>query len=320
MTDIKTVLVLGAGVMGKGIAQHLACQGLKVKVFSRTEKTLTKCSGQIRESLNALVAQGRMNEDRKDRVLSRLSSTMDISAAAPVHDLVIETISEDLDLKKTVFAQLDDVCPAETILATNTSSFDIDAIANAATRHPDRVVGMHWFHPPPITPGIEIIGGAMTSPETINRIIDFSRAIGKIPTRCANAPGFVANRIQMAMAAEALKIVAEGLATPQEVDEVVRSSFGFRLGAFGPFEIIDMAGTDTYLSIMRYMHKKLGWDIRQVEKLLTSLVDQNKLGLKNGAGFYEYDEDREKQILEWRDSFLSRRLDVFEAEVQERNG
>ncbi len=319
MEKITSVLVLGAGVMGKGIAQHTASHGLNATVYSRTKATLAKCRTQISESLADLEARGRISRSEGDLTLSRLTYTTDMEPAARRCGLVIETVSENLDLKQRLFKRLDAICPAETILASNTSSFDIDALADAAERRPERVLGMHWFHPPHITPGIEIIASAKTAPEMVDALCGLCRDMGKTPTRCANTPGFVANRIQMAMAAEALAITAQGLAAPEEVDAIVRSTFGFRLGAFGPFEIMDMAGLDTYLAIMEYMREKLGWDNPEAEKLLASRVKEGRLGLKSGAGFYDYDNEAEKRLLSWRDAFLARRLDVFNAENNERD-
>ncbi len=318
MKEIQSVLVLGAGVMGKGIAQHIAAKGFPVTVYSRTAATLDKCRALIGDSLANLEAQDRATPEDNVLLLGRISYTTEMESNAPRHDLVIETISENYDLKRNVFHRLDALCPPETILVTNTSSFDINDLADVAEKSPERVMGMHWFHPPNITPGIEVIPTSRTSPAVVETIFSFCRALDKLPTRCASAPGFVANRIQMAMAAEALKIVAEDLATPEEVDAIVRSTFGFRLGAFGPFEILDMAGTDTYLSIMRYMREKLGWNNPEVERILSEKVEQGCLGLKNGKGFYEYDAETEKRILTWRDNFLARRLEVFEEENRER--
>ncbi|WP_338669413.1 3-hydroxyacyl-CoA dehydrogenase family protein [Pseudodesulfovibrio methanolicus] len=319
MSEISTVLVLGAGVMGRAIAQHLACAGIETTVFSRTRRTLDTCRGQIRDSLTTLAGQGLASEADNAAALSRITYVTDMAEPAGKVDLVIETVSENLPLKQKIFRELDGLCPAGTILATNTSSFDINEIASAAVNGPERVLGMHWFHPPNITPGIELIPGAATAPGVLEVLEAFCRAVGKVPTRCANAPGFVANRIQMAMVAEALKIVAEKLATPEEVDRIIRSTIGFRLGAFGPFEIADMAGTDTYLAIMHYMREKLGWDNGQAIALLTTYTDRGRFGLKAGAGFYDYDEASAARVLKLRDEFLSRRLALFNEENSERN-
>ena len=319
MSNINTVLVLGAGVMGRGIAQHLACSDIKTIVYSRTQATLDKCRSQIEDSLASRAAQGYTTKTDNDGVHERISYVTDMAAHAPGADLVIETLSEKLNLKRRVFKELDALCPPETILATNTSSFDIDDIAEAAEKHPERVLGMHWFHPPDITPGIEMISGMETSPEIFKEVENFCLTIGKKPTRCANVPGFVANRIQMAMAAEAINIVSQGLASPREVDAIIRSTIGFRLGAFGPFEIADMAGADTYLAIMQYMREKYGWRNEEAISFLTSQVEKGRLGLKAGKGFYYYDEQAVERTLRQRDSFLLRRLNVFNLENCERD-
>ena len=305
--------------MGRGIAQHLACSDIETIVFSRTEATLATCRSQIGDSLDARAAQGFTTKADNDRALARITFVTDMAPHAAQADLIIETLSEKLELKQRIFAELDGLCPADTVLASNTSSFDIDDIASAATLHPDRVVGMHWFHPPDITPGIEVIGGTKTTPETLKGLEEFCLTIGKEPTRCANMPGFVANRIQMAMAAEALKIVAQGLASPAEVDAIIRSTIGFRLGAFGPFEIADMAGADTYLAIMHYMREKYGWQNDDAIALLTSQIEKGRMGLKTGAGFYDYDERAVSRTLRLRDEFLLRRLSLFNTENCERD-
>jgi 3-hydroxybutyryl-CoA dehydrogenase len=199
------------------------------------------------------------------------------------------------------------------ILATNTSSYDINELANV-TRNPQRVLGTHWFHPPPITPAVEIIPADATSRETIDQAIALMERIGKFPTLCKSAPGFVANRIQFAMAAEALAIVEEGLASPEEVDRIVKSSFGFRLSAFGPFEIADQAGLDTYRAIFEYLYNKLGREQFKPPRILSDLIDQGRLGLKSEKGFYDHEDGAAEALKRKRDSRLYARLKIFRDE------
>ena len=154
--------------------------------------------------------------------------------------------------------------------------------------NPERIIGTHWFHPPQITPCVEVIPSNQADPANIDLVLEFLTGLGKVPTICKSAPGFVANRIQMALAAESIALVEEGLATPAEVDSIVKNSFGFRLGAYGPFEIMDQAGADTYLGVYRYLEEKLDKPYFKPPKLLEKQVKAGKLGLKSAGGFYDY--------------------------------
>jgi 3-hydroxybutyryl-CoA dehydrogenase len=313
MEDIQKVLVVGAGVMGHGIAQVFAVNSLDVTLVDQTDDMLQQAHGWIEENLQYLVELGGIDAAQVGKTLDRIRLTADLEAAAQGVDYVLEAVSENLELKKAVFRELDVAAPSKTILATNTSSFDINEFSSV-TKHPERVIGTHWFHPPPITPCIEIIPAKTTSRETVERAIAFMKHIGKFPTTCCNAPGFVANRIQFAMAAEALAIVEEGLATPQEVDRIVKSSFGFRLSAYGPFEIADQAGLDTYQAIFQYLYDKLNRRQFKPSRLIGELIDQGRLGLKNQKGFYAYGGDAAQTIKRSRDRKLFERLRLFQNE------
>lgn len=170
---------------------------------------------------------------------------------------MLEAVSENFQLKRAVWENLEQYATSKAILASNTSSYDIDELAEGVP-NPERIIRTHWFHTPQITPCIEVIPSTDANQENIGFVMEFLTSMGKMPTICRSAPGFVANRIQMAMAAEAIALVEEGFATTVAIDRVVKNSFGFRLGAYGPFEIIDQAGADTYLSIYKYLYEKLG--------------------------------------------------------------
>lgn len=256
MKEIKEVLVVGAGTMGHGFAQVFAANNLSVWLVDENEELLQRAKGWITDNLNYMVELGEIKKDKVQPTLSRVQYSVDLVKTVRTADYVLEAVNENLDLKKRIFQQLGQWTQPHVVLATNTSSFDIHEFS-AVTAHPERVIGTHWFHPPQITPGVEIIPSSATSQETIEVATHLMRRIGKVPTRCMSAPGFVANRIQMAMAAEALAIVEEGLATPEEVDQIVRTSFGFRLSAYGPFQICDQAGADTYYAIYEYLYGKL---------------------------------------------------------------
>jgi 3-hydroxybutyryl-CoA dehydrogenase len=262
-----------------------------------------------------MVEMNRLRPREAEKALGRISTTTDLDGSAERADYVLEAISENLELKKRIFKQLGTAAGPDVILSTNTSSYDINELA-AVTRYPERVLGTHWFHPPSITPAVEIIPADATNRQTIDTAIAFMERIGKFPTMCKSAPGFVANRIQFAMAAEALAIVEEGLASPEEVDRIVKSSFGFRLNAFGPFEIIDQAGLDTYRAIFEYLYDKLGREQFKPPHILIELIEQGRLGLKNERGFYEHEDGAADALKRKRDRRLSARLDIFRNENQ----
>ena len=313
MKEIKTVLVVGAGVMGHGFAQIFALNGLDVLLMDQSRELLDRARTWIRENLEFMVELDLIQSPEIEAALNRISFTSDLEGSAGKADYVLEAITEDLELKKSLFKQLGTTAGPDVILATNTSSYDINELANV-TQNPQRVLGTHWFHPPPITPAVEIIPADATSRETIDQAVALMERIGKFPTLCKSAPGFVANRIQFAMAAEALAIVEEGLASPEEVDRIVKSSFGFRLSAFGPFEITDQAGLDTYRAIFEYLYNKLGREQFKPPRILSDLIDQGRLGLKSEKGFYNHEDGAAEALKRKRDSRLYARLKIFRNE------
>jgi 3-hydroxybutyryl-CoA dehydrogenase len=183
--------------------------------------------------------------------------------------------------------------------------------------NPERIIGTHWFHPPQITPCVEVIPSQHASQLNIDLVMGFLTGLGKAPTLCQSAPGFVANRIQFAMAAEAIALVEEGLATPTEVDRIVKSSFGFRLGAYGPFEIMDQAGADTYLGVFEYLYDKLGKTCFQTPRLLEEQVKAGKLGLKTSGGFYDYGPGAANAMRRDRDRKFYARLELVRREWEQ---
>jgi len=313
MKEIRDVLVVGAGVMGHGFAQVFALNDLAVFLVDKDEALLDRARAWIRENLEFMVQLDLIQPQRIEDVLSHINFTTDLEGSAKKTDYILEAITEDLELKKKLFKRLGTIAGSDVILATNTSSYDINELS-AVTRNPERVLGTHWFHPPPITPAVEIIPADLTSQETIDHAVAFMERIGKFPTLCKSAPGFVANRIQLAMAAEALAMVEEGLASPEEVDRIVKSSFGFRLSAFGPFEIIDQAGLDTYRAVFQYLYDKLGRDQFRPPQILNDLIDQGRLGLKSEKGFYDHEDGAAEALKQKRDSRLYARLNIFRKE------
>jgi 3-hydroxybutyryl-CoA dehydrogenase len=238
-----------------------------------------------------------------ERAAAAVQAVGDITAAVENVDLVFEAVPEQLDLKRDILAAISAAAPPEAVIATNTSSLPVDELA-ASVVHPGRFLGMHWFNPPEWTPGIEIIRGAATDPDVVTRVLAFLRAIGKHPIVVGSGPGFIANRLQFALFREALACVEDGLASPEEVDEVVRSCFGFRLPFFGPFQIADMAGLDVYANVFETLERGLG-DRFRVPPALRALVEQGRLGVKSGAGFSSYTPEAREHLLLTRDRYYA---------------
>jgi len=282
---VGSAAIIGVGTMGLGVAESFAAACIQVRICDATPELAQEAHEQLVERARGHAEAGLLAEEVVDRVAA-VEVADDIPAAVHEVDLVFEAVPEQLDLKKDVLATSDAAAPQDAVIASNTSSLQIGELATSVN-NPERFLGMHWFNPPEWTPGIEVIPTAATDPEILERVVEFLRSIGKRPAVVASGPGFVANRIQFALFREALACVEEGLASPEEVDEVVRSCFGFRLPFFGPFQIADMAGLDVYVSIFETLEKGLGERFETPDRL-RELVDQERTGAKSGAGFLTY--------------------------------
>ena len=310
---LQSAAIIGAGTMGLGVAECFALAGLEVVIVDETPAASQEALGRLSQRARGHVEAGLLPE-AAIAAASRVRAAADIKSAVASADLVFEAAPERIEIKRDVLAACDAHAPASAIIATNTSSLPIDDLA-AFVERKERFLGMHFFNPPEWTPAVELIPSAQTDPEIVGRAREFLLAIGKKPATVASGPGFVANRIQFALFREALACVEDGLATPQEVDEVVRSSFGFRLPFYGPFQIADMAGLDVYASILDVLSEGLGADWEAPESL-RDIVAEGRLGTKALAGFYEYSEDERAALLIERDrryAALSRLLDEFPA-------
>lgn len=314
--SIDTVLVVGAGIMGHGFAQFFAMNNIQVYLADQTVEFLERAKGWIEDNLRFMIELGELKAPEMVTTLSRIDFTTDLTGNLPKADYVLEAVSEDFELKRSVWKIIGQNAAPGAILASNTSSYDINELAKGVS-NPERIIGTHWFHPPQITPCVEVIPSKHTAQSNIDLIMEFLTGLGKVPTVCKSAPGFVANRIQMAMAAEAIALVEEGLATPAEVDSIVKSSFGFRLGAYGPFEIMDQAGADTYLGVYRYLEQKLGKVCFKPPKLLEKQVNSGKLGLKSSSGFYEYGPGAADTMRRDRDRKFYARLKLIRSEWEQ---
>lgn len=277
------ISVIGTGTMGAGVVQAFAQAGMPVLMKSRSQASLDKAVAKITKGLARLVEKGKMEQAAMDAVLANISCTTEYKDLADC-DLIIEAASEDMEMKKTVFAELDQLCKAETIFATNTSSLSITEIA-AATQRPAQFIGMHFFNPAPVMKLIEVIKGQKTSDEVCNQIVDLANQMGKVPVMVNEAPGFVVNRILIPMVNEACGILADGVAKAEDIDNAMK------LGAnhpMGPLALGDLIGLDVCLAIMEVLHSEYGDDKYRPHPLLRKMVRAGLLGRKSGEGFYKY--------------------------------
>ena len=280
---MEKIFVLGAGTMGAGIVQAFAQKGYEVIVRDIKQEFVDRGLPGINKNLSKLVTKGKITEEVKEEVLSRITGTTDMNLAADC-DLVVEAAVENMDIKKQIFAELDTICKKEAILASNTSSLSITEVA-AATKRPDKVIGMHFFNPAPVMKLVEVIRGMATSQETFDKVKELSESIGKTSVEVAEAPGFVVNRILIPMINEAAEILSEGIASAEDIDT------SMKLGAnhpMGPLALGDLIGLDVCLAIMDVLYKETGDSKYRGSTLLRKYVRAGWLGRKSGRGFHQY--------------------------------
>ena len=292
----RTAAILGAGTMGLGVAECFAAAGMTVRLTDATPELAREAKEKLVLRARGHAEAGLLPEEAAGRA-EGVEVAEDTAEAVAGVDLVFEAVPESVGLKEEVLGVCSAGASPEAVIVSNTSSLPMDDLARFV-EGPGRFCGMHWFNPPEWTPGVEVIPAATTDTETVERLVGFLRSIGKRPTVVGSGPGFVANRIQNALFLEAVRCVEDGLASPEEVDEVVRSCFGFRLPFFGPFAIADMAGLDVYASVLKVLEEGLGERFEPPQMLL-DLVEEGRTGTKTGAGFLDYtDEERGRLLLE----------------------
>lgn len=284
MADIRTVLVVGAGTMGNGIAHVAAQYGYQVTLVDIDQRQLERALETIRTNLERQAKKGAIAGSDIDPILGRITPITDLASAAATADIAIEAASEALDIKQRIFEQLDASAPEHCILASNTSSISITTIA-AKTRRPDRVIGMHFFNPVPVMKLCEIVRGQATSDETYATTYALAQNLGKTPVTVQDYPGFVSNRILMPMINEAVYCLMEGVASAEDIDTVMKLGMNHPMG---PLQLADFIGLDVCLAIMEVLHDGLGDDKYRPCPLLRRMVAAGYLGRKTGRGFYSY--------------------------------
>ena len=281
--DVKRIGVVGAGTMGRGIAQVCAEKGFAVVMSDVSEDVVAAGVAGIEKRLARAVAKGRANEEEKAAVLSRIESATDPEAMAAA-DLCVEAATEDPDLKLALFRTLESVCRADAILASNTSSISLTRIAGACAR-PERVIGMHFFNPVPVMRLVELIRALQTSDETFESARSLAGRLGKTPVAVADSPGFVVNRMLVPMINEAAGVLAEGHASAEDIDLAMKLGLNHPIG---PLALADLIGVDVCLYVMDVLYREFSDSKYRACPLLRKMVDAGRLGRKSGRGFYEY--------------------------------
>ena len=283
--EIRKICVLGAGTMGHGIAQVCAQTGYQVNLQDVKDEFVESGINKIQKFLSVGVERKKMTQDEADSILNRIKGTTSLKEAADDVDLVIEAIIENIKVKNDVFKELDQICPANAIFASNTSAQSITEMA-MITKRPDKFIGMHWFNPPQLMKGVEVIVSDKTSQETLDTMMDLCRKMGKEPGICKDSPGFIVNRLIHIWYNESLNMFDEGVANPKDIDTALKTAYNFRMG---PFELRDMVGLDVGLAAGETQYQELKREQFKPPRCLVMKVKAGDLGRKTGRGFYEYE-------------------------------
>ncbi len=285
---INKIAVLGAGAMGHGIAQVCAQSGYQVNLRDIKDEFVETGINKIRKFLSGNVERQRITQAEADTALGRIGGMTDLKEAVKDVDLVIEAIVEDIDIKKELYKEIDQICRPDTIFASNTSAQSITEMA-MVTRRPEKFIGMHWFNPAQLMRGVEVITHDKTSKETLDTVVDLCKKLGKEPGICKDSPGFMVNRLLQIWFNESLNMYDEGIAEPQDIDTALKTAYSFRMG---PFELRDMVGMDIGIASTTTHYRELMRDQFRPPRCLIMKVKAGDLGRKTGKGFYEYKSEK----------------------------
>jgi len=283
--NVRRVAVLGAGTMGRGIAHVAAQAGCEVVLRDVDDASVRRGLDGIRQALDVGVQKGKVSAEEREATLARITTVTDAKQAAREADLVIEAVPEDLDLKQRVLKEVESVAPPTALLASNTSSLSITAIAYGL-RRPERLVGMHFFNPPHLLKLVEVVRGDRTSQDATDAAVALARRMGKEPIVVRDTPGFASSRLGLALGLEAMRMFEAGVASAEDIDKAMELGYNHPMG---PLKLTDLVGLDVRLAIAEHLHKSLASDVFRPPEVLRRLVRVGKLGRKSGEGFYRYD-------------------------------
>jgi 3-hydroxybutyryl-CoA dehydrogenase len=280
---IKKICVVGSGTMGNGIAQVSAQAGYETTMVDIKQEFVDRGMNAIKVSLGKFVQKERIKQEDMDNALARLHTSVDLKSAAKEADYVIEAVFERAEIKLPIFGQLEEVCPKETILASNTSGIPVSLLASA-TKRPDKVIGVHFMNPVPMMKGVEIVKTLLTSEETLKVSLDFVKSLDKETVVVKDSPGFVTNRIITLVINEAAKLLEENLASIEDIDKIERLSHNWPMG---PFELADLVGIDVLVDLLEGVYQQTGWERYKPAPILKRMVELGYTGRKAGKGFYQ---------------------------------
>ncbi len=307
LPQIKNISVIGAGIMGHGIAQTYALGGYDVLLNDIRDDILEKAIQQIHFNVDTFIEFGITSLEMAKEALRKIKTTTDLKTAVKEADVIVEALPEIMHLKKQFFNDLNRYCPSHSIIASNTSGLSLTEMVSEFRRK-EQVVIAHWWNPPHIIPVVEIVKGRYTSLQTVDLVYQLLVSIGKRPVKILKeVPGFLGNRLQFALFREALACLIEGVASAEDIDTAVKGTFGFRLPTLGPLETSDFGGLDTFLHITEYLFKDLDRSVEPPE-LLKEKVSQGKLGVKTGEGFFLYPPGKKEERMKERDRQFLQRL------------
>lgn len=301
--NIKHITVIGAGTMGHGIAQLFALSGFQVILNDVSMEILDRALLRVKDNLNTCVDHGIISADDAEKVPGQIKITTDFDLAVSKSDYIVEAIFEDLEAKSKLLQKISGICPIGCILTSTTSSYRVRDMAGALTQ-PERFLVTHFWNPPYLIPIVEVMPGELTSPEVVDSTYKLLEAVGKSPVMVNNdVPGFVGNRLQHALRREAISIVAQGIASPEDVDLIAKFSFGLRFPLVGPLETVDLGGLDLTQSIQSYLLPELECS-KEPSKLINDKVERGELGAKSGKGFFDWPLGRFEKVIKERDEAL----------------